>query len=357
LDSENSKSIKHISPLADDPLALKLNLDSDSEAEEIVKPLYKSDVRSPVHLSDVSTSSVETLPTEREVKKFFPPITPDAGGEIPLLKSEKLVEAETVGVPSDKVQYNNRIDDISDIESDNDPSELSSTAELLSVKVGALHIQSSEDLLNESIVSDQCDFSSPGRGGDVSNNCQSSSGFKEVTDDSCHDNKLENRGLPDYIPRIDNPLDTSSTSSEYSCDEERPVPKHILSPMVAGSSWDEMETDSNLTDMMPEYDSSLVDKYGVYSTTEGTDSMQLSNQSLYYSKSRSPRKHRRRHGEKKCVKDLQKSSGVYDASSYTEGSFAGACVHKDGSHLGMETLKKKSSTAHWVHHTINFWWT
>jgi hypothetical protein len=38
LDSENSKSIKHISPLADDPLALKLNLDSDSEAEAIVKP-------------------------------------------------------------------------------------------------------------------------------------------------------------------------------------------------------------------------------------------------------------------------------------------------------------------------------
>ena len=107
-----------------------------------------------------------------------------------------------------------------------------------------------------------------------------------------------------------------------------------MSPLGAGTSWEEQGTDSNLTDMMPEYDTSVSDNVGVYSTSGGADSMQLSNQSLSYSKTRSPRKHRRRHKEKKSVKDLHKSSGMYDNSSYTEGSFAGACVHKDGSHLG-----------------------
>ncbi|CAG2221735.1 PAS domain-containing serine/threonine-protein kinase [Mytilus edulis] len=313
LETENSKSIKNISPLAEsDSIAIKLNLDSDSDSDDIIKPLYKSDVRSPVRLSDVSTSSAETIPTAREVKKFFPPIVPDAGGEIPSTNDRKSVEVETIENFPNEVQYTDRIDDLSDIESDNDPSDLStSTTELLSAKVELMKLRSTEDLLNQSLTSEQFDTSGQGASGDISNNCQSSSATKN-----------------------------SSTESDYSCDEERPIPKHILSPLT-GTSWEEPGTDSNLTDLMPEYDSSVAEKMGGYSASNGSDSMQLSNQSLSYSKSRSPRKHQRRHGDRKSVKDLQTSSGVYDKSNYTEGSFAGACVHKDGSHLGVIFQVKK----------------
>lgn len=340
LDSENSKSIKHISPLADDPLVLKLNLDSDSDTDEIVKPLYKSDVRSPVRLSDVSTSSTETIPTARENKKYFPPINPDAGGEIPPSKLRKSDDADLLNKSMEEVQCDGRIDDLSDIESDNDndPSELSSTAELLAAKVNGINLQSAEDLLNESMVSDQFEPPCSTVAGDASNNCQSSSAVKESEDDSENDVMLQN---VDYIPPCVDHIDSSSTSSEFSCEEEQPIHNHVLSPLVAGSSWEEQGTDSNLTDMMPEYDSSVADKNSIYCTSEGTDSMQLSNQSLSYSKTRSPRKHRRRKGEKKSVKHLHKSSGMYDTSSYTEGSFAGACVHKDGSHLGVIFQVKK----------------
>lgn len=285
-------------------------------------------------MSDVSTSSAETIPTAREVKKFFPPIVPDAGGEIPSTNDRKSVEVETIENFLNEVQYTDRIDNLSDIESDNDPSDLStSTTELLSAKVELMKLRSTEDLLNQSLTSEQFDTSGQGVSGDISNNCQSSSANKEVTDESCHDNQIQNN--IDFIPPCgDNHfIDSSSTESDYSCDEERPIPKHILSPLT-GTSWEEPGTDSNLTDLMPEYDSSLAEKMGGYSASNGSDSMQLSNQSLSYSKSRSPRKHRRRHGDRKSVKDLQTSSGVYDKSNYTEGSFAGACVHKDGSHLG-----------------------
>ncbi|XP_076082867.1 PAS domain-containing serine/threonine-protein kinase-like [Mytilus galloprovincialis] len=342
LETENSKSIKNISPLAEsDSIAIKLNLDSDSDSDEIIKPLYKSDVRSPVRLSDVSTSSAETIPTAREVKKFFPPIVPDAGGEIPSTNDRKSVEVETIENFPNEVQFTDRIDDLSDIESDNDPSDLStSTTELLSAKVELMKLRSTEDLLNQSLTSEQFDTSGQGASGDISNNCQSSSANKEVTDESCHENQIQNN--IDFIPPCgeNHFIDSSSTESDYSCDEERPLPKHILSPLT-GTSWEEPGTDSNLTDLMPEYDSSLAEKLGGYSASNGSDSMQLSNQSLSYSKSRSPRKHRRRHGDRKSVKDLQTSSGVYDKSNYTEGSFAGACVHKDGSHLGVIFQVKK----------------
>lgn len=326
MDSENSKTIKDISPLAEaDSIAIKLNLDSDSDSDDIVKPLYKSDARSPVHLSDISTSSADTIPTARENKKYFPPIAPDAGGDIPPSKLRKSNDSEM----KEDLPPVDRIEDLSDIDSNNDESELSSTAELLAAKVGILHIHSTEDLLNKSIPSDQFDSLEPGESGDVSNNCQSSSGFRESTDDS----EILTQNSGDYIPPINNHfVVSSSTESDASCDEAMPqIP--ALSPLSA-NSWENPGTDSNLTDLMPECDSSLAEKYGFYSASSASDSMKNSSSSLSYSKSRSPRKHRRGRGEMKPKQDSKKKESKLDNSLYTEGSFAGACVHRDGSHLG-----------------------
>ncbi|XP_021379367.1 PAS domain-containing serine/threonine-protein kinase-like isoform X2 [Mizuhopecten yessoensis] len=276
----------------------------------------------------------------------------DAGQQITRLPRDIFDIGRQDMIFRNESNYSEEYDSMS---SSGDSVELSSTAELLSARVGALALDvSGQDhsgvSSGDSVVSDQLNRSSPGNAADISNNvCQSYSANYDNNDSvnksanqSENDNDCgsKNGCDPDYIPKCSPVVIEDSTSSECSPETERPLARDLLSPLPRFPVLDSSRGTGYTPDLLPE-DSSSFRHYNEYSSLNLTDS-NLSNDTFSTSDDSEDSGDEEEEEEENDTSPLKRFPGNWrpeaapcDMLNVPEGSYAGVCEHHDGSNLGI----------------------
>ncbi|XP_069106167.1 PAS domain-containing serine/threonine-protein kinase-like [Argopecten irradians] len=228
--------------------------------------------------------------------------------------------------------------------------ELSSTAELLSARVGAMDLSGqSADCSGDSVVSDQLNVSSPDNNADVSDNVCKSNSAKHHNDDD-YVNKSANLSVEndigsksccdsDYIPKCSPVVSGDNASSECSPETERPLARDILSPLPRFPVLENSRGTVYSPELHPE-DSSGFRQYNEYSSLNLTDS-NLSNDTFTSSEDDSVSgDDEEEENDSSPVKRLpgkqRKQRHPNDNKMIIpEGSYSGVFQHHDGSDIGI----------------------
>ncbi|KAK3088561.1 hypothetical protein FSP39_020640 [Pinctada imbricata] len=353
--------VPEISPLVNsdsvkDPLATKLELNSESD-EEVQAPILKLNALSPTSCcsADVSASSMETVPTAREVIRNAAGQeegnrmvgSPEKEGEIRDNGVQDSIASQENGIEDCMVSqhkgYSEKdLDNIEkiileekdekcntelcaqstvDIQSEvnNDSLSISaSTEELLTAKVGEMNLNNSVGKLNGSTVSDQLDSSDP----------------QILPQELIADEYCQNSSLDSFI-KNEQEFSCASQGEDGGCNilnGNNSSGKSVENSVCSESDMKESSLKKHRQPLSP--DLSKNDKYSPSSSGSGYRSS-ICGQDLSSDRgSFSPRKHNRGRHSDPCMRRNYENELLGD-SVFPEGSYAGQCRHQDGSFLGI----------------------
>ncbi|XP_060066134.1 PAS domain-containing serine/threonine-protein kinase-like [Ylistrum balloti] len=316
----------------------KVTSNSNTEETDSTKMDYNSrDITQNIRPHEHGLNS--TMPTDHLMSNRR-----DAGQQISRLPRDIFDIGRQDMIFRNESNYSDEYDSVSSCENS---TELSSTAELLSARVGALDLSGRDHSgasSGDSVVSDQLNVSNAGNTADICNNvCESDSAIDNNNSVNKSANLSENdiecdskiSCDSDYIPKSSPVISENSTSPECSPETERPLARDLLSPLPRFPVLESSRGTGNTPDLHAE-DSSSFRHYNEYSSLNLTDS-NVSNDTFTSSEEDDLVEEEEEEKDNSPVKRLHDKSRATSDNKLIipEGSYAGVFQHHDGSDIGI----------------------